>query len=175
MLLWHLGATVAFVRYAFRDPAMDLRFLAVGAIVSDLIDLPLGIAFWNTFETPRLFAHSLVIPAVAMVVILLVTQRGDRRKRWMLVAVGMLVHLALDGMWRNPETLWWPFLGWEFSGSGFETFGAYVADLVTDPVMWAGEVVGLAYLAMLWRRAGLGGSEQRSLLLTSGVVSARID
>jgi len=27
MLFWHVGATIAFVRYAFRDQNMDLRFL----------------------------------------------------------------------------------------------------------------------------------------------------
>jgi hypothetical protein len=47
VLLWHVGATIAFVRYAFRDPNMDLRYLALGAVLPDLIDTPLGIGFWS--------------------------------------------------------------------------------------------------------------------------------
>ena len=54
MLFWHIGASVAFIRYAFRDPMMDLRFLAAGAVLSDVADLPIGIFLWPTFETARL-------------------------------------------------------------------------------------------------------------------------
>ena len=93
----------------------------------------------------------------------------------MLVAVGMLLHLALDGMWRSGETLWWPFLGWEFTGTGFATYGAYVRDLMADPLMWLGEVVGLAYVALLWRRSGLSSPEARSRFLRTGVVSGGVD
>lgn len=174
MLLWHVGATTAFVRYAFRDPAMDLRFLALGAILPDVIDLPLGIALWGRFETPRLAAHSLAFAAVCMVVVLLATRRGPVRKRWMLVAVGVLMHLFLDAMWRQPETLWWPFLGWTFSGSGFGTYWSYVSDLVTQPVLWAGEIAGLLYLVVLARRSHVGDAIERSAFLRTGRVSAPI-
>ena len=76
MLFWHVGATTAFIRYAFRDPAMDLRFLALGAIAADLIDLPIGIVMWDTFRSVRLAAHSLVFGAAAMVGVLVFTRRG---------------------------------------------------------------------------------------------------
>lgn len=176
MLFWHVGATIALIRYAFRDPAMDLRFLAIGAITSDLIDLPIGIALWSSLQAPRLAAHSLLIPALAMVGVLLFTARGGAyRKPWMLFAVGMLIHLLLDGMWRSPETLWWPFLGTEFTPTGFETFGAYAIDVVSNPLTWAGEAIGIMYLVMLWRKSGLSTSEARSALWRTGVVSARID
>ena len=43
MLFWHLGATVALVRYSFRDDRMDLRFLMLGAVLPDrLADLRPG-------------------------------------------------------------------------------------------------------------------------------------
>jgi membrane-bound metal-dependent hydrolase YbcI (DUF457 family) len=174
VFLWHLGATTALIRYAFRDPAMDLRFLALGAILPDLIDLPLGIALWGRFETPRLAAHSLGFAAVCMVVVLLATRRGPVRKQWMLVAVGVLVHLFLDAMWRQPETLWWPVLGSSFTGSGFGTYGAYVGDLLTQPVMWAGEVVGLVYLVVLARRSHMQDPDQRAAFRRTGKVSAPI-
>ena len=175
MLFWHVGATTAFIRYAFRDPAMDLRFLALGAIAPDLIDLPIGIAMWDTFASVRLTAHTLAFGALVMVAVLTFTRRGARRKRWMLFAVGILMHLALDAMWRSPETLWWPFLGTDFASTGFETYGAYLGDLLTSPVMWAGEVAGLAYVGWLARRARAEDPNVRRAFLRTGVVSVGLD
>jgi membrane-bound metal-dependent hydrolase YbcI (DUF457 family) len=175
VLFWHVGATVAFIRYAFRDPNMDLRFLAVGAVVPDLIDLPIGIVMWGTYAAPRLGAHSLLFGALIMVAVLVGTRRGPRRKQWMLLAVGVLMHALLDALWRQPETLWWPFLGTTFASSGFDTYGAYVRHLMTNPTMWVGEFVGLAYLVWLGRRAGLANPEARSRLLSTGVVSGPVE
>lgn len=174
MLFWHVGATTAFIRYAFRDPLMDLRFLALGAILADLIDLPIGILMWDTWGTVRLAAHSLVFAAAVMVGVLIFTRRGLTRKRWMLLAVGVLAHLAFDAMWQDPETLWWPFLGWEFTASGFATYGDYVANLIADPRLWISEIAGVGYLILLWRRSGLSSAEARQELMTSGTVSAPI-
>lgn len=174
MFLWHIGATTAFIRYAFRDPAMDLRYLALGAIVPDLIDLPAGVALWSRFESPRLVGHSLAFGAMCLVVVLIATRRGPVRKRWVLFAVGVLMHLFLDAMWRQPETLWWPLLGSSFSGTGFATYGAYVGDLMRQPLMWAGEFAGLAYLIVLARRSKLAESGPRNVFLRTGTVSARI-
>lgn len=175
MFLWHVGATVAFVRYAFRDEAMDLRFLALGAILPNLIDTPIGALMWGTWQAPRLWSHSLVFGSVMMVAILVATSRGARRKQWMLLSIGVLMHLALDAMWADPQTLWWPFLGWEFTTSSFATFTEYAVAVLRDPWMWAGEAVGLAYLAFLWRKAGLGRRGARRVLLSTGRVSAPID
>ncbi len=153
---------------------MDLRFLALGAILPDLIDLPIGVVLWSTVEHVRLMSHSILFGAIVMIVVLLATRRGPTRKRWMLFAVGILIHLALDAMWQLPETLWWPLFGWEFATSGFASYGAYLADLVTNPLLWLGELTGLAYLAFLWRASDLGDPDARMRLRTTGTVSAPI-
>lgn len=153
---------------------MDLRFLALGAVVADLIDLPIGIVMWDSFQTVRLASHSLVFAAAVMVGVLALTRRGTARKRWMLFAVGVLAHLAFDAMWRNPETLWWPFLGWDFSATGFATYGEYVSNVFADPRLWLGEIVGVGYLILLWRKSGLSDAQARRTLMTSGTVSAPI-
>lgn len=175
MILWHVGATVAFIRYAFRDDAMDLRFLALGAVLPDLIDTPIGILGWSSFGAVRLASHGIVFGSLVMVTVLTFTRRGPARKRWMLLATGVLLHLLLDAMWNLPETLWWPFLGFEFSGTGLATYELYLRDLLTSPVMWAGEALGLVYLVALARRANLRDSDVRRTLWRTGVVSARID
>lgn len=174
MLFWHVGATIGFVRYAFRDTAMDLRFLALGAVLPDLIDTPIGAVAWSTLQTTRLWAHTILFGSTLLVAVLVGTRRGRRRKQWMLLATGVLLHLVLDGLWNQPDTLWWPFLGTTFTPTGFATYGAYVADVLTDPVMWLGEGIGLVYLIGLWRKAGLDQRDARERLLTEGTVSATI-
>lgn len=174
MLFWHLGGTVALIRYAFRDERMDLRFLMVGAILPDLIDTPVGLVAWERFQTVRLASHSLTLAALLMVAVMLTTRRGRPRKRWMPVAIGVLMHLFLDAMWASPETLWWPLLGWEFTRTGLATVGDYMAWLFRDPRTWAGEIVGLVYLAVLAGRAGLFGREALGRFLRTGRVDAPI-
>ena len=46
MFLWFIGTAVVSVWYIFRDPRFDYRFLAVGAVLPDVIDLPNGHARW---------------------------------------------------------------------------------------------------------------------------------
>ena len=174
MFFWHAGASVAFTRYAFRDPKMDLRFLVLGAILSDLIDTPIGFALWSSVENVRLFAHSLLFAAIVMVVVLLITRRGRPRKRWMPLAVGILLHLVLDAMWRQPETLWWPFQGWEFTSTGFATVSEYLAWLLTNPTTWLLEAAGLTYLLYLAYRSNLTDAAARETLIKTGRVQAPI-
>jgi len=174
VLFWHVGATVSFVRYAFRDAAMDLRFLALGAVLPDLIDTPIAAAMWSSWQAPRLVAHSLLFGSAAMVLVLVITRRGTRRKQGMLVAVGVLMHLTLDGMWADPETLWWPFLGWEFTRSVSASMAGYALTVISNPWIWVGEVIGLGYLVSLWRKSGLSESAARRDLVSTGRVSAPI-
>lgn len=175
MLLWHLGATVALVRYAFRDDRMDLRLLMLGAVLPDLIDTPLGWIWFGSTMTTRLVMHSLLVASLVMVAVLLRTRRGRPRKRWMPLAIGMLVHLALDAMWASPETLWWPFLGLDFTPSGAADLAGYVREVLTDARVWLLEIAGAAYLLVLARRGGLLDPVARRAFLTTGIIDVPID
>ena len=175
MFFWHIGASVAFIRYAFRDPVMDLRFLVLGAVLADVMDLPAGILFWSRFETPRLIGHSMVFAFAVMALVAVFTRRGPVRKQWILLAVGLLLHLALDAMWRSPETLWWPFFGWEFTFSGHETYLSYAASVLGSPAMWLSEIAGLTYLVILWKKSELSTRNARERFMATGVVSAPIE
>jgi hypothetical protein len=154
MILWHLGATLAGVRYVFRDPAMDLRWVAVGSLLPDLIDKPIGsIMFHDVFGTHRLVAHAMVFPVVGLGVVLLVTRRRSvGRSAAIGVVIGSLFHLILDGAWADPAAFWWPLLGYEFPEVADSAFGPLLRRMVADPWVWAGEAVGAAYLVYLWRR-----------------------
>ena len=103
MLFWHVGGTVAAIRYAFRDDRIDLRFLLLGAVIPDLVDTPIGLLWFDTFGSVRLVAHSILFGSLVMAVVVLNTRRGRPRKKWMPLAIGILMHLVLDAMWIDPE------------------------------------------------------------------------
>jgi membrane-bound metal-dependent hydrolase YbcI (DUF457 family) len=168
MILWHVGITTAAVRYVFRDPAMDLRWVMVGSLLPDVIDKPIGSVFFHQFfEAHRLFAHALVFPIIMLLGVLVVTRRGTGRKAWMGIVIGTLFHLVLDGAWSQPEAFWWPFFGWGFPIQADSAIGALVTATLTDPWIWAGEALGLAYLGLLWR-SRLATPAERQIFLHSG-------
>jgi hypothetical protein len=154
MILWHLGITVLIVRYVFRDPRMDLRWIMVGSLLPDVIDKPIGSIFLHeTFGTHRLVAHALVFPVVALGVALLLTRRGTALRRGVIaVVIGCFIHLLLDGVWTGPETFLWPFFGLEFPRVAGSDFATLVRTMLQSPMVWLGEAVGAAYLGYLWRR-----------------------
>lgn len=172
MILWHLGATVLMVRYVFRDPAMDLRWVMVGSLLPDLIDKPIGsIAFHSTFGTHRLFAHSVLFPIVGLAVVLIVTRRGTSLRRGLIgVVIGVFVHLLLDAAWASPEAFWWPLFGWEFPPVHESNFVKLLGRMVTEPLVWVGEAAGLGYLVYLWRRHLRGEGELRRFLMVDGAI-----
>lgn len=174
MLFWHLGVTTLLARYTFRDERMDLRTLALGAIIADLVDTPLGLLFYQRTGSILLVTHSLLVSAIVMTAVVLATRRGRPRRRWMAIPVAMLIHLLLDGMWSHPESLLWPFFGPGFAPAGFPTAGEYLTHIVTDPWRWAGEAFGIAYLVYLWRAGGLSVGDKRRAFLATGVIGVPI-
>jgi len=173
MILWHLGGTVALVRYVFRDPNMDLRLLLVGALLPDLIDKPLGrVLHVGGYNSGQLWGHTLLFSASLMVLILVATKRGSgRRRTWFPLAIGAMFHLVLDAMWARSETFLWPVLGSDFSKApAGDLDDAFISGL-TNPVVAAGEVIGLVYLIWLWRRAGLGDREARRSFVHTGRIA----
>lgn len=154
MILWHLGSTVLIVRYVFRDPDMDLRWVLAGSILPDVIDKPIGSVFFTgTFETHRLFAHSILFPIVGLAVALIVTRRGTALRRGLIgLVVGAFVHLLLDAVWTAPKAFWWPLFGWEFPRILDSGLVPLLGRMLSNPLVWAGEAVGAAYLIFVWRR-----------------------
>jgi hypothetical protein len=117
----------------------------------------------------------MLFAAAILVAVLIATRKGVWRQRLILLAVGALLHLALDAMWQSPDTLWWPFIGSGLAPTEFGTYGAYLGNLLTNPVMWVGEILGAAYLVVLFLRSDLANSATRATFVRTGVVSAPID
>ena len=169
MLLWHVGATVWLFRWIFRDPKVDLRFLVAGAVLPDVIDLFLGtVVFAQRLATGELWAHALITPTFYVIVVLATTRRGRRRRAWMALAVGWLLHILLDGMWLNQEVFLWPFFGWEMPASEPPFWAMAWERALNDPWRWVLEIVGLVYLWWFIRAGRLMEPERRRELIATG-------
>lgn len=169
MLFWHLGATLWLFRWIFKDPKVDVRFLLVGALLPDLIDLPVGtLIFADRFSTGELWAHSLVAPTFYMAIVLLATRRGRRRRAWMALGVGWLFHLLLDGMWLDQEVFLWPFFGFEIPAGTAPYWPLAWERALSDPWRWVAEAIGVGYLSWLWVRLGLSEPGRRRMAMETG-------
>ncbi len=169
MVLWRLGAILWLFRWIFKDPKVDLRFLLFGAVVPDLIDMPIGtLILEDRYAASELWAHSLLLPSVYMALVLLATRRGRRRRAFMAVGVAWLFHLLLDGMWADPEIFFWPFFGLDLP-VGQSPFWPLAWDrAISDPWRWAQELIGVGYLIWLWIAVGLGRRDRRRELISTG-------
>ena len=169
MLFWHLGANLWLFRWIFRDPKVDVRFLLFGAILPDLIDMPIGtLILANRYSTGELWFHSLILPSLYMSVVMLAKRRGRRRRAWMAVGVAWLFHLLLDGMWTDQEVFLWPLFGLELP-SGLAPFWQFGWERgISDPWRWVKELAGLGYLVWLWIALGMNRQGRRRATIETG-------
>ena len=169
MLFWHLGAVLWLFRWIFRDPKVDLRFLLAGAVLPDVVDLTLGtVVLAGRHATGELWFHTLALPTVYMTGVLLLTRRGRRRRAFMALGVAWLFHLMIDGLWTDPEILFWPFFGLEMPVGQAPFWPMAWERALSDPWRWALEGVGLAYLVWLGKAVGLDKPERRESLARTG-------
>jgi hypothetical protein len=155
MLFWFVGTAVLAVWFVFGDSRFDYRFLIVGALAPDLVDLPFGGA--------RVL-HSVVGSIAALVVVMLATiGRRPVRRRLLALPIGMMLHLVFDAAFTNNGVFWWPFGGIRFEDAPWPTWerGPWSAVL---------EVVGLGLCYWIVRRFGLRDPERRSRFWRTGIL-----
>lgn len=153
MLLWFVGGAVVVVWAVFRDPALDHRLVAVGAV------LPIADNVSASFHP----AHTLIFSALLLAVVMAAT-RGRRswRRRLLAVPIGTFLHLVLDGAWTSSSTFWWPLLGVDMPHG---RVGAFDRPAIAAAMM---EIAG--FLGILWfvRRFRLGDSARRRVFVRTG-------
>ena len=172
MLFWHAGGAVLLFRLLFRDPRGDLRFVALGAVLPNLVDGP---AVWVLRGDPegvgRPYGHTLLFAVAVLALAMLTTRRGSRRRGQATAgAAGVMFHLLLDGVWMAPGLLLWPMSGRELAvleGGWTGWTGAILA----EPGRLLKEAAGLLYLGWLGHRAGLTDRERRSRFWRTGTVT----
>jgi hypothetical protein len=171
LILWHVAGALFLFRWVFRDPSVDARFLVAGVLLPDLVDLTVGTVLVPALGSGQLWLHTLMAPSVVVIVVLVATRRGARRRAWMALAVGMFFHLLLDGMWTSTEVFLWPLFGLDFPAGETPYWPAAWERALDDPWRWAKEAVGLAYLIGLWKASGLAEPAARADLLRTGRLS----
>lgn len=166
MLIWRLAAVLFLFRWIFRDPKVDVRFLAAGVVIPDLIDLT--VVTIRGGDSGQLWAHSLLAPTLVGTVVLFTTRRGRRRRAWMALVVAWLFHLLLDRMWIDAEVFLFPFFGLDLGDAGENFWPAAWQAARSDPWRWVLEGVGVVYLIWIWRGYGLGDAQRRRQLWQTG-------
>ena len=153
MVLWYAAGSVFAVWNVFQSAGLDVRTVAVGALLPLLVDLPAG---------HQVYAHSLLAPVVLLAAVMLVTSgRGRRllRRRVIGLPIGWFCGLALSGAFASQRVFWWP---------GFGTGFGHVALLPALPVVVVEELLGVAALRWIWVRFGLRDPNRRRDLVRRG-------
>ena len=155
MVLWFVATAVLSVHFVFTDPRFDHRWLIVGALLPDAVDV------W--FGGARVL-HSLT-GAVAALVLVMVATAGRRpiRKRLIAIPIGMMLHLVFDGAFDDTTVFWWPFT----SGFGDAELPVVSRGIWNVPL----EVAGAALLVWSWRRFGLADPVRRRQFARTGQVT----
>lgn len=119
LLFGHIGITLGiFFAISYFAPKLktiiDPRYLAIGSLLPDLIDKPVGmIVFSSAISNGRMISHTLVFSITLFLIgLYLYGKRSDIRV--ITLATGSFFHLIEDQMWNAPKTLLWPLLGWSF-------------------------------------------------------------
>ena len=160
MILWFAGVSFVFVWWVFRTPALDYRLVMLGSV------LPIGEV---VFGGPRLL-HTLLAPVAVLTIIMLATQKRRLvRRRWIGIAIGMLMHLVLDGIWARTNVFWFPFFGVDFGGGGLPEFGHSL------PVSLLLELIGLSCLVWAYRSFDLADPTKRDRFLRTGHLSRVVE
>jgi hypothetical protein len=174
MLFWHLGMTCAIVFFALGARRIDYRVVLLGAVISDVVDKPIGrIFFEDYFESGRLYGHTLLVATVLLLTIQL-TLRGATARRWFILPICMLIHQVLDAMWDSPIAWFWPLFGSKFPPDPKDNYWWEVLTRPLDhPWVLVQEAVGLALLIYLARAYKLQDPDLRRRFLRQGQLIER--
>ena len=105
----------------------------------------------------------MTISVVTLVVLMLGTiGRKALRKRLLMLPIGMLLHLVVDGVFSSTRTFWWPASGLSIVPGNIPSFQR---PLVLNVVF---EMVGALILRWFWRRFDLTDRAARTRFLATG-------
>jgi len=113
LFLGHLiiGLIVGFILYEFFHARSIIIFCALGSVLPDIVDKPLGhIIFSSSLDNGKIFFHSLPIVLLFFITGLLVW-KYYRSYSFIVVAFGMFLHQIVDMMWLRPVDWLYPLLG----------------------------------------------------------------
>ncbi len=138
LFLGHLviGLIAGFILYEVYHDQNAIIFCALGGVLPDLVDKPLGHIFLNSvLDNGKIYFHSLIIFFLFLITGLLVW-KYYRSSSFLFVATGIFIHQIVDLMWKRPVNWYYPFLG----PYQVEVHQNYVAQVLiselTSPTEW---------------------------------------
>lgn len=149
LIFAHLGLTLALANIARKIyPRLNpsLAFVALGSLLPDIIDKPLGYLIFGDMGTGRIFAHTLLF-----IIVLAAIATALRSRELASLAGGVFAHLIEDSMWKMPAVLFWPLLG-SFPVNPPQGVLSYIQMLLMglqNPAILVPEILGFAYLLYL--------------------------
>ncbi|HNX16784.1 MAG TPA: metal-dependent hydrolase [Methanoregula sp.] len=182
LFLGHLviGLVLGFILYEVFQDKNIIVFCAIGSVLPDLIDKPLGyIIFNSTLSNGKIFFHSLSI-LILFFIAGLIAWHWFRSNAFLWVTVGVLCHQVVDAMWMYPVTWFYPLLGSFPQGTPRPD---YIVQVIryesSSPTEWIFFIAIAAILVILivnWSRTkeGLGSDPliaAKKHELTGGLVS----
>jgi membrane-bound metal-dependent hydrolase YbcI (DUF457 family) len=106
-----IGLIIGFILYEFFHARSMIVFCALGSVIPDIIDKPLGhIIFSSSLDNGKIFFHSFVIVLLFFITGLIVW-KYYRSFSFLVVGFGMLLHQLVDTMWTQPVDWLYPLLG----------------------------------------------------------------
>jgi hypothetical protein len=106
-----IGLIIGFILYEFFHDWTIIVFVAIGSVLPDVIDKPLGyIIFSSTLNDGKIFFHGFIIVILFFLTGLLVW-RWYKSYSFIFIAVGVLLHQIVDMMWTQPVNWYYPFFG----------------------------------------------------------------
>lgn len=161
LLFSHLltGLIIGILLYwYFRDPVLIVAS-AIGSLLPDLIDKPIGIAVFASAIGSRIYFHGLLFFLVVLVIGITIWWYF-RSFSGIALALGILSHQILDMMWKFPVNWYYPFLGpylpVHYPNSFPVNFRMRLMVELTNPSEWVlGLVVILILIQLLLTRGTL--------------------
>ena len=150
MFFWHIGLSISFFRFVFKDFSADLRCLIVGVLIPEFLNI------FNTFVkiNPEI-GHTLLFAVAGLIFVMIFTKRNTKlRRNFLLIAIGVFFHLLFDFMWLRQEILFFPLQ--------FENRDTFIFNAST---LFIQEVIGLVYLI-----PKLNSKEKIKRLFNEGVI-----
>jgi len=136
----------------FSKAGLDYRWLAISALLPDLIDKPLALWVFTRSHSSQNVAHALIPNLLLMGLACLRWRSG-----WPYV-LAFNAHLLADRMWRHTETFWWPLYGWQtfwtfkFMNSPEAMVRVYLDIIRRYPRVWIVELMALGFLIWFGRK-----------------------
>jgi len=140
----HIGITLGIAWFAESKlkVKVDYRLILIGSLLPDIIDKPVGMILLP-LENGRIFGHTLLFILILIAIGL--------KYRKLSLAFASFLHLIEDEIWNEPETFFWPLLGFEFPAKEHSSFYEYLCKILSEYTpslspIFISEVIGLAII-----------------------------